>query len=189
MEDDNDAKELANINLVNINRMNTHKYKGGQLNENILRARSRLRSTSPDQRRYREGTMGRRTNSFGSSLSLESLASNISDDGTFKVGDKYFSLVENPETGRKDLFVWDSVNNLWKIDKNSKVGAPRSRSSSINSSSGFFGGYKATKKNLKYLKKYKKGKSIGFTMRSSLKAKGLIPRSNGTYKVSKKYRG
>lgn len=51
------------------------------------------------------------------------------------------------------------------------------------------GGYKATKKNLKYLKKYKKGKSIGFTMRSSLKAKGLIPRSNGTYKVSNKYRG
>ena len=42
---------------------------------------------------------------------------------------------------------------------------------------------------MKYLKKYKQGKSIGFTMRSSLKAKGLIPRSNGTYKVSKKYRG
>jgi hypothetical protein len=51
------------------------------------------------------------------------------------------------------------------------------------------GGYKATKRNRKYLKKYKKGQSIGFTMRSSLKAKGLIPRSNGTYKVSKKYRG
>jgi hypothetical protein len=50
------------------------------------------------------------------------------------------------------------------------------------------GGYRSTKKNLKYLKKYKQGKSIGFTMRSSLKAKGLIPRSNGTYKVSAKYR-
>jgi len=50
------------------------------------------------------------------------------------------------------------------------------------------GGYKATKRNLKYLKLWKQGKSIGFTMRSSLKAKGLIPRANGTYRVSPKYR-
>jgi hypothetical protein len=49
------------------------------------------------------------------------------------------------------------------------------------------GGYKPTERNLKYLRRYKAGKSIGFTMRSSLKAKGLIPRSNGTYRVSKKY--
>ena len=49
------------------------------------------------------------------------------------------------------------------------------------------GGYKPTKRNLKYLKKWKQGKSIGFTMRSSLKAKGLIPRANGTYRVSAKY--
>ncbi len=59
----------------------------------------------------------------------------------------------------------------------------------VNNSPGLFGGYRATKKNKKYLKMYKKGKSIGFTMRSSLKAKGLIPRANGTYKISKKYRG
>jgi serine/threonine protein kinase len=50
------------------------------------------------------------------------------------------------------------------------------------------GGYRATKRNLKYLKLWKQGKSIGFTMRSSLKAKGLIPRANGTKKVSPKYR-
>jgi hypothetical protein len=50
------------------------------------------------------------------------------------------------------------------------------------------GGYKPTARNLKYLKKWRRGASIGFTMRSSLKAKGLIPRSNGTYKVSPKYR-
>ena len=50
------------------------------------------------------------------------------------------------------------------------------------------GGYKPTARNLKYLKKWRRGESIGFTMRSSLKAKGLIPRSNGTYKVSPKYR-
>ena len=50
------------------------------------------------------------------------------------------------------------------------------------------GGYRATKKNLKYLKKWKQGKSIGFTMRSSLKAKGLIPRANGKKRVSIKYR-
>ena len=47
--------------------------------------------------------------------------------------------------------------------------------------------YTATKKNLKYLRRYKQGKSIGFTMTASLKAKGLIKRANGTYKVSKKY--
>jgi hypothetical protein len=50
------------------------------------------------------------------------------------------------------------------------------------------GAYKPTARNLKYLKKWRRGASIGFTMRSSLKAKGLIPRSNGTYKVSPKYR-
>lgn len=50
------------------------------------------------------------------------------------------------------------------------------------------GGYKATKRNIKYLKLWKQGKSIGFTMRSSLKAKGLIPRANGTKRVSNKYK-
>lgn len=50
------------------------------------------------------------------------------------------------------------------------------------------GGYRATKRNLKYLRLWKKGKSIGFTMRSSLKAKGLIPRANGKKHVSPKYR-
>lgn len=49
------------------------------------------------------------------------------------------------------------------------------------------GGYKPTKRNIKYLKKWKRGESIGFTMRSSLKAKGLIPRANGTKRVSSKY--
>jgi hypothetical protein len=49
------------------------------------------------------------------------------------------------------------------------------------------GGYRATAKNKKYLALYKKGKSIGFTMKASLKAKGLIPRADGTYKVSEKY--
>ena len=53
----------------------------------------------------------------------------------------------------------------------------------------FGGRYKPTKRNLKYLKRYKQGKSIGYTMRSSLKAKGLIKRANGTRRVSKKYRG
>jgi hypothetical protein len=50
------------------------------------------------------------------------------------------------------------------------------------------GGYRATKKDKKYLKMYKQGKSIGFTMTASLKAKGLIPRANGTRRVSNKYR-
>lgn len=54
------------------------------------------------------------------------------------------------------------------------------------------GGYRPTKKNLKYLKKWKRGESIGFTMTSSLKAKGLIPRTSKSMKgkrvVSRKYR-
>jgi hypothetical protein len=54
------------------------------------------------------------------------------------------------------------------------------------------GGYRPTKKNLNYLKKWRKGESIGFTMTSSLKAKGLIPRSSKTMKgkrvVSPKYK-
>ena len=45
------------------------------------------------------------------------------------------------------------------------------------------GGYRITARNRKYLKKYHAGKPIGFTMRASLKAKGLIPRT------SRKYRG
>lgn len=45
------------------------------------------------------------------------------------------------------------------------------------------GGYKPTKKNRAALKKWRKGQSIGFTMTSSLKAKGLIPRT------SRKHRG
>lgn len=47
--------------------------------------------------------------------------------------------------------------------------------------------YRATKRDKKYLKLLKQGKSIGFTMTASLKAKGLIPRANGTRRVSKKY--
>ncbi len=54
------------------------------------------------------------------------------------------------------------------------------------------GGYRATKRNLKYLKKWRRGESIGFTMTSSLKAKGLIPRTSKTMKgkrvVSRKYK-
>ena len=54
------------------------------------------------------------------------------------------------------------------------------------------GGYKPTRKNLKYLKKWRKGESIGFTMTASLKAKGLIPRTSRKLKgkkvVSRKYR-
>ena len=55
------------------------------------------------------------------------------------------------------------------------------------------GGYKATERNMKYLKKYKRGESIGFTMKASLKAKGLLPRESRKLKgrklVSEKYLG
>ena len=50
------------------------------------------------------------------------------------------------------------------------------------------GGYRATRRNRQLLRKYKAGKKIGFTARASLKAKGLLPRSNGTYRLGHKYR-
>jgi len=37
------------------------------------------------------------------------------------------------------------------------------------------------------LKKYHRGESIGFSYMSSLKSLGLIPRSDGIYRVSSKY--
>lgn len=40
------------------------------------------------------------------------------------------------------------------------------------------GKYKATARNRKYLAKYRRGESIGFTMKASLKAKGLLPRTS-----------
>jgi hypothetical protein len=53
------------------------------------------------------------------------------------------------------------------------------------------GGYRATRKNRNLLKKYKAGKTLGFTQTASLKAKGLLPRTSkknrGKYIVSKKY--
>jgi len=51
------------------------------------------------------------------------------------------------------------------------------------------GGYKPTQKDRNMLRKYKAGKSIGFTGKASLKAKGMLPRSNGTYKLGPKYSG
>lgn len=55
------------------------------------------------------------------------------------------------------------------------------------------GGYKPTARDLAYLRKWKRGESIGFTMTASLKAKGLIPRTSKTLKGKKvlgpKYRG
>ncbi len=52
-----------------------------------------------------------------------------------------------------------------------------------------YGGYRATRKDKNLYKKFKKGKSIGFTGRSSLKAKGILPRSNGRYILGPKYSG
>jgi hypothetical protein len=51
------------------------------------------------------------------------------------------------------------------------------------------GGYKPTRRNRQILRKYKSGKSIGFTAKASLKAKGMLPRSNGRYILGPKYSG
>ena len=64
-----------------------------------------------------------------------------------------------------------------------------------NKSLGYIGraGYRLTKKNLQTLRKWRRGESIGFTATSSLKAKGLIPRTSKRFKgkkiISAKYRG
>jgi hypothetical protein len=50
------------------------------------------------------------------------------------------------------------------------------------------GKYKPTARNRDLVRKWRAGKSIGFTARASLKAKGLIPRANGTKRVSAKYK-
>lgn len=50
------------------------------------------------------------------------------------------------------------------------------------------GGYRATRRNRQILRRLASGKKIGFTATASLKAKGLLKRSNGTLRVSKKYR-
>jgi hypothetical protein len=51
------------------------------------------------------------------------------------------------------------------------------------------GGYRPTRRNRQLLRKYKAGKSIGFTAKASLKAKGMLPRSNGRYVLGPKYSG
>lgn len=48
--------------------------------------------------------------------------------------------------------------------------------------------FKSPVKAKKALSDYKKGKSIGFTYVSSLKAMGLLPRANGKYEISAKYK-
>jgi hypothetical protein len=74
---------------------------------------------------------------------------------------------------------------------NSMLGTFKSRRGGYSSSASRRakrGGYRATKKDKAALKRFRAGKSIGFTMRSSLKAKGLIPRANGTRRISNKYK-
>jgi hypothetical protein len=47
--------------------------------------------------------------------------------------------------------------------------------------------FKSQKKVKDALQRFKKGEKIGFTYVSSLKSMGLIPRSNGSYELGKKY--
>ncbi len=46
----------------------------------------------------------------------------------------------------------------------------------------------ANRANAETLRKYRAGKEIGFSRRSSLKAKGLIPRVSGRCEISDKYK-
>jgi hypothetical protein len=51
------------------------------------------------------------------------------------------------------------------------------------------GGYRPTRRNRQLLRNYRAGKSIGFTAKASLKAKGMLSRSNGRYVLGPKYSG
>ena len=66
-------------------------------------------------------------------------------------------------------------------------GGRRRSSSSSSSRQCKPGSYKPTSADKTRLRRHLAGKSIGFTQRSSLKAKGLLRRANGTCKVSAKY--
>ena len=93
-----------------------------------------------------------------------------------------------PEKRAKRLERVKQLNVMIKADEEDYADELTRMTSIFRKYSGTKGGYRATRRNLKYLRMWRQGKSIGFTMRSSLKAKGLIPRANGTYKVSAKYR-
>jgi hypothetical protein len=62
------------------------------------------------------------------------------------------------------------------------TGATARRAASPGVGAFFKGGYRATARDRMYLRKYRQGKSIGFTMKASLKAKGLLPRTSKTMK-------
>jgi hypothetical protein len=53
------------------------------------------------------------------------------------------------------------------------------------------GGYTPTARNVEYVRRFRRGEPIGFTMRASLKAKGLIPRESRKFRgkrvISEKY--
>jgi hypothetical protein len=64
-------------------------------------------------------------------------------------------------------------------------GAPDLGQLKQSANSYFKGGYRATERDKFYLRKYKRGESIGFTMKASLKSKGLLPRNSKTMRGKK----
>ena len=68
-------------------------------------------------------------------------------------------------------------------------GRRKTRKANRNTRRNVRGGYRPTRRNREMYKKYKAGGSIGFTGRASLKAKGILPRSNGRYVLGPKYSG
>ena len=85
----------------------------------------------------------------------------------------------------------NSVHNIQKKQSVPTISGPNSPE--IDKIEHYFkGGYSATARNKYYLKKYRRGNSIGFTMKASLKAKGLLPRTSkkmrGKKMISAKYR-
>jgi hypothetical protein len=113
---------------------------------------------------------------------LEEVQENMGENASQNAPDVYNAFTRVAKKHRRDRKTYKLIMNMGKTiarRMNSTFRVPLRRRR---------GGYIPTRRNLHYLRQWKQGKSIGFTMRSSLKAKGLIPRANGTLRVSNKYK-
>jgi len=83
----------------------TRKYKGGQIVENILKARRSLRRTSHPKIEIPDYNM-RPTEASVSSVSLSPQQKwNAQHGKSFMLGKQKYAIYENPETGKPDLYV------------------------------------------------------------------------------------
>ena len=181
------------------------KYKGGGCGcggtPKLLRGGQNNNNSRNNNNSNSNNNSNNNTGLFGGALPMANvfLEKRKNGGGIFENIGNLFGMSKNnpspqqvtPYVEEPEIVATPPVKNTSLPDPASVVNKPVLEEASGVLVNSLFGGYRyrATKRNRKYLRNYKKGKSIGFTMRSSLKAKGLIPRKNGTRRISKKYRG